>query len=309
MAASAPGTRQRLSPLVRRLAAEHSLSLDAIAGTGSGGRVRKQDVLAAIAEAGGRRHPARALPTPASAVVPPASMAVPPAGVGLSPDASLMVESLRTSAQLTTVLEADLTGIARLAGRAGDAFQAREGVPLTFLPFVALAAVEALKAHPKLNAVIAGNTVTYHDAEHLGVTVDTGRGPVAPVIRHAGDLNIRGLARMIGDLTARAHAEELGPEELSGATFTVTDAGRRGALFDTPIVIGPQVAILAVGAVARRPVAVASPALGEVLAIRSMAYLALTYDHRLIDGADAARFLAAVKARLEEAAFDAALGL
>jgi 2-oxoglutarate dehydrogenase E2 component (dihydrolipoamide succinyltransferase) len=220
-----------------------------------------------------------------------------------------MVESLQTSAQLTTVVEADVTSIARLRDRAKDAFEAREGVKLTFLPFIAQATVEALKIHPKLNAVIDGEEVTYHDAEHLGIAVDTERGLMVPVIHHAGDLNIGGLARKIADLAARTRSRHVGPDELSGGTFTLTNTGSRGALFDTPIINQPQVAILGVGTVVRRPVVVEDPSLGEVIAIRSMVYLALTYDHRLIDGADAARFLTTVKARLEEGAFEAELGL
>jgi 2-oxoglutarate dehydrogenase E2 component (dihydrolipoamide succinyltransferase) len=222
-----------------------------------------------------------------------------------------MLESLRTSAQLTTVVEADVTGISRLRDRAKAAFEAREGVKLTFLPFVAQAAVEALKIHPKLNAVIdaENSQVTYHDAEHLGIAVDTERGLMVPVIHHAGDLNIGGLARKIADIAARVRSGHAGPDELSGGTFTLTNTGSRGALFDTPIINQPQVAILGVGTVVRRPVVVDDPSLGEVIAVRSMVYLALTYDHRLIDGADAARFLTTVKARLEDGAFEAELGL
>ena len=223
--------------------------------------------------------------------------------------AQRMVESLRTSAQLTTVVEADVTAIARLRDRAKADFEAREGVKLTFLPFFALAAVEALKMHPKLNAMINGDQVTYHDAEHLGVAVDTERGLMVPVIHNAGDLNIGGLARKIGDLAQRTRSGQVGPDELAGGTFTLTNTGSRGALFDTPIINQPQVAILGTGIVVRRPVVVEDPALGEVMAVRSMVYLALTYDHRLVDGADAARFLTTVKNRLEEGAFETELGL
>ena len=223
--------------------------------------------------------------------------------------AQRMVESLRVSAQLTTVVEADVTAIARLRDRAKADFEAREGVKLTFLPFFALAAVEALKMHPKLNAVINGDQVTYHDAEHLGVAVDTERGLMVPVIHNAGDLNIGGLARKIGDLAQRTRSGQVGPDELAGGTFTLTNTGSRGALFDTPIINQPQVAILGTGTVVRRPVVVKDSALGEVIAVRSMVYLALTYDHRLVDGADAARFLTTVKNRLEEGAFETELGL
>ena len=222
-----------------------------------------------------------------------------------------MVESLQTSAQLTTVVEADVTAIARLRERAKADFEAREGVRLSFLPFFCLAALEALKVHPKLNAVIdtEAGQVTYHDAEHLGVAVDTERGLMVPVIRNAGDLNIGGLARKIADLAQRTRAGQVSPDELAGGTFTVTNTGSRGALFDTPIINQPQVAILGTGTVVKRPVVMEDPALGEVIAVRSMVYLALSYDHRLVDGADAARFLTTVKDRLEEGAFEAELGL
>jgi pyruvate dehydrogenase E2 component (dihydrolipoamide acetyltransferase) len=225
--------------------------------------------------------------------------------------AQRMVESLQTSAQLTTVVEADVTAIARLRDRAKAAFEAREGVKLSFLPFFALAAVEALKVHPKLNAVIdtASAQVTYHDAEHLGIAVDTERGLMVPVIKNAGDLNIGGLARKIADLAERTRAGQVSPDDLSGGTFTLTNTGSRGALFDTPIINQPQVGILGTGTVVKRAVVVEDPALGEVITVRSMVYLALTYDHRLVDGADAARFLLTVKERLEEGAFETELGL
>jgi pyruvate dehydrogenase E2 component (dihydrolipoamide acetyltransferase) len=225
--------------------------------------------------------------------------------------AQRMVESLQTSAQLTTVVEADVTAIARLRDRAKAAFEAREGVKLSFLPFFALAAVEALKVHPKLNAVIdtASAQVTYHDAEHLGIAVDTERGLMVPVIKNAGDLNIGGLARKIADLAERTRAGQVSPDDLSGGTFTLTNTGSRGALFDTPIINQPQVGILGTGTVVKRAVVVEDPALGEVITVRSMVYLALTYDHRLVDGADAARFLLTIKERLEEGAFETELGL
>ena len=225
--------------------------------------------------------------------------------------AQRMVDSLHTSAQLTTVVEADVTKIARLRERAKPDFEKREGVRLTFLPFFALATLEALKMHPKLNAVIDTDQgeVTYYDVEHLGIAVDTDRGLLVPVIRNAGDLNIGGLARKIDDLARRTRSGQVSPDELSGGTFTLTNTGSRGAIFDTPIINQPQVAILGTGAVVRRPVVLDDPELGEVIAVRSMAYLALTYDHRLVDGGDAARFLGAVKTRLEEGTFEAELGL
>jgi pyruvate dehydrogenase E2 component (dihydrolipoamide acetyltransferase) len=221
------------------------------------------------------------------------------------------VESLQTSAQLTTVVEADVTAIARLRDRAKADFEAREGVKLSFLPFFALAAIEALKVHPKLNAVIdtANNQVTYHDAEHLGIAVDAERGLMVPVVHNAGDLNLGGLARKIADLANRTRSGQVGPDELAGSTFTLTNTGSRGALFDTPIINQPEVGILGTGTVVKRPVVVDDPALGEVIAVRSVVYLALTYDHRLVDGADAARFLVTVKERLEEGSFEAELGL
>jgi 2-oxoglutarate dehydrogenase E2 component (dihydrolipoamide succinyltransferase) len=225
--------------------------------------------------------------------------------------AQRMVESLQTSAQLTTVVEADVTAIARLRDRAKQDFEAREGVKLSFLPFFALATIEALKVHPKLNAVIdtANNQVTYHDAEHLGVAVDAERGLMVPVVHNAGDLNLGGLARKIADLAGRTRSGQVGPDELAGGTFTLTNTGSRGALFDTPIINQPQVGILGTGTVVKRPVVVDDPALGEVIAVRSVVYLALTYDHRLVDGADAARFLVTIKERLEEGSFEAELGL
>ena len=222
-----------------------------------------------------------------------------------------MVESLQTSAQLTTVVEVDITRSARLRDAAKADFQRREGVKLSFLPFFALAAVEALRAHPSVNASIdtEAGTVAYHDAEHLGIAVDTERGLLVPVIRNAGDLNLAGLARRIADLAERTRANKVSPDELSGGTFTLTNTGSRGALFDTPIINQPQVAILGTGSVVKRPVVVSDPDLGEVIAVRSMVYLALTYDHRIVDGADAARFLATVKDRLEAGQFEAELGL
>jgi 2-oxoglutarate dehydrogenase E2 component (dihydrolipoamide succinyltransferase) len=225
--------------------------------------------------------------------------------------ASRMTESLQTSAQLTTVLEADVTKIARLRDAAKGDFQAREGTKLSFLPFFALATVEALKAHPVVNCSIDedAGTITYHEAEHLGIAVDTDRGLLVPVIHAAGDLNLAGMARKIADLAERTRTNRVTPDELGGGTFTLTNTGSRGALFDTPIINQPQVGILGTGAVVKRPVVVNDAELGEVVAIRSMVYLALTYDHRIVDGADAARFLVTVKERLEEGDFAAELGL
>jgi pyruvate dehydrogenase E2 component (dihydrolipoyllysine-residue acetyltransferase) len=331
------GESPYVTPLVRKLATEHSVSLDQITGTGVGGRIRKQDVLdaarkqreaeaaaAKAAEAAQQAQQAQATPVqspgaPAAQPQAPKPAIIPSALRGTTQRmsrprqviAARMVESLQTSAQLTTVVEADVTNIARLRDQAKADFEAREGVKLTFLPFFALATVEALKVHPKLNAVIdaAKQEITYHDAEHLGIAADTERGLMVPVIHHAGDLNIGGLARKIGDLAARTRGGQVGPDELAGGTFTLTNTGSRGALFDTPIINQPQVGILGVGTVVKRPVVVEDPRLGEVIAVRSMVYLALTYDHRLVDGADAARFLTTVKNRLEEGSFEAELGL
>jgi pyruvate dehydrogenase E2 component (dihydrolipoamide acetyltransferase) len=315
-----------VTPLVRKLAAEHNVELADIAGTGVGGRIRKQDVLEAARtrrDVAPQPQAAAAAPAPAAAghvsEAPQRPAVVPSSLRGTTEHmsrlrqviAKRMVESLQTSAQLTTVVEADVTEIARLRQRAKAEFEAREGVRLTFLPFFAQAALEALKVHPKLNAVLdtQNNQVTYHDAEHLGIAVDTPGGLIVPVIRNAGDLNIGGLARKIADLAQRTRDGQVSPDELAGGTFTLTNTGSRGALFDTPIINQPQVAILGTGTVVKRPVVVDDPELGEVIAVRSIIYLALTYDHRLVDGADAARFLTTVKNRLEEGAFEAELGL
>jgi pyruvate dehydrogenase E2 component (dihydrolipoamide acetyltransferase) len=222
-----------------------------------------------------------------------------------------MVESLQVSAQLTTVVEADVTKIARLRQQAKGDFESREGVKLSFLPFFAKASIEALKAHPSVNSSIdqEAGTVTYHDTENLGIAVDTERGLLVPVIHEAGDLSIGGIARKISDLAERTRTNKITPDELGGGTFTLTNTGSRGALFDTPIINQPQVAILGVGSVVKRPVVVQDPDLGEVIAIRSMVYLALTYDHRIVDGADAARFLTTVRERLEAGQFEGELGL
>ena len=223
--------------------------------------------------------------------------------------AKRMVESLQTSAQLTTVVEVDVTKIARLRDRAKGDFARREGSKLSFLPFFTLAAIEALKVHPTVNASIDGDNVTYHGTENVGMAVDTAKGLLVPVVKNAGDLNIAGLSRNIADLAERTRTNKIMPDDLAGGTFTITNTGSRGALFDTPIINQPQVAILGTGAVVKRPVVVKDSDGGETIAIRSMVYLALSYDHRIVDGADAARFLSTVKERLEEGAFEADLGL
>ncbi|MZE81639.1 2-oxoglutarate dehydrogenase, E2 component, dihydrolipoamide succinyltransferase, partial [Streptomyces sp. SID5475] len=220
-----------------------------------------------------------------------------------------MTESLKVSAQLTTVIEADVTRVMRLRARAKEQFLAREGVKLSPMPFFVKAVTEALKVHPAVNAKINDDeTITYHDTENIGIAVDTEKGLFVPVIDNAGDLNLAGIAKKTADLANRTRNGGLKPDELSGGTFTVTNTGSRGALFDTPILNQPQVAMLAIGATVRRPVVVDTPE-GESIAIRDMVYLALTYDHRLVDGADAARFLGTLKTRLEEGAFESDLGL
>jgi 2-oxoglutarate dehydrogenase E2 component (dihydrolipoamide succinyltransferase) len=222
-----------------------------------------------------------------------------------------MVESLQTSAQLTSVVEVDVTRISALRNSVKKSFEQREGVKLTFMPFFVKAAVEALKQYPQLNASIdmSLGTVTYYSSENIGIAVDTERGLLVPVVHNAGELNIAGISRRIADLAERTRSGKVSPDDLSGGTFTVTNTGSRGALFDTPIVNLPQVAILGTGAVVKRPIVVTDDSGQDVIAIRSMVYLALSYDHRLVDGADAARFLTSIKARLEDAAFDAELGI
>jgi pyruvate dehydrogenase E2 component (dihydrolipoamide acetyltransferase) len=311
-----------VTPLVRKLAAERGVDLSTVAGTGVGGRIRKQDVLDAAERA--KAAAASAPPAGAPAAGAPAAKA-PAAKAEPSPlrgrtermsrlrsiIAKRMVESLQISAQLTTVVEVDVTRIARLRDQAKNDFLATHGVKLSFLPFFALATVEALRVHPTVNASIdmEAGTVTYHDAEHLGIAVDTERGLMVPVIHDAGDLNLAGLAKRIADLAQRTRTMKVEPDELSGGTFTLTNTGSRGALFDTPIINQPQVAILGTGAVVKRAVVVDDPDLGELIVPRSMAYLALSYDHRLVDGADAVRFLTTVKDRLEAGNFEADLGL
>ncbi|NBF00613.1 2-oxoglutarate dehydrogenase, E2 component, dihydrolipoamide succinyltransferase, partial [Nonomuraea sp. K271] len=325
------GDSPYVTPLVRKLANEHGVDLDSITGTGVGGRIRKQDVLEAAKAQ--REKAAQAAPAPAAAqpaAAPAPAAQAPAAATAPEPvevDTTLrgrtekmsrlrqtmskrLVESLQTAAQLTTVVEVDVTKIARLREQAKADFFRREGVKLSFMPFFEMAAIEALKQHPKLNATINNETmeVTYFDVEHLGIAVDTERGLIAAVIKNAGDLNLAGLARKTADLAERTRANKVTPDEITGGTFTLTNTGSRGALFDTPILNQPQVGMLGTGAVVKRPVVIDTPE-GEAISVRSMVYLALTYDHRLVDGADAARFLTTVKRRLEEGRFEAQLGL
>ncbi|MFJ5542611.1 2-oxoglutarate dehydrogenase, E2 component, dihydrolipoamide succinyltransferase [Micromonospora chalcea] len=309
-----------VTPLVRKLAAEHGVDLGSVKGTGVGGRIRKQDVLEAAEKAkAAKPAPAAAPAAKAEAPAQPAAKPQPSAKRGTTEKlprirsiiAKRLQQSLHETAQLTTIVEVDVTKVAKLRARAKDSFQAKHGVKLSFLPFFAVAAIEALQTYPIIQASmdLDGGTITYPGAEHLGIAVDTERGLLTPVIHNAGDLNMGGLAKRIADLAERTRANKITPDEMAGATFTLTNTGSRGALFDTPIVPSPQSAMLGTGAVVKRPVVVNDAELGEVVAIRSMVYLALSYDHRLIDGADAARFLTAVKERLEGGNFEAELGL
>jgi 2-oxoglutarate dehydrogenase E2 component (dihydrolipoamide succinyltransferase) len=310
-----------VTPIVRKLASELGVNLASVTGTGVGGRIRKEDVQAAAPKA------APIAPVSAPSVSAPAAQAAPAqrsnAVVPVSPlrgttvkmsrlrkvIAARMVESLQVSAQLTTVIEVDVTKIARLRDRSKATFEAREGVKLSFLPFFAVSVCEALKQHPVLNSSVEDDQIIYHGTEHLGIAVDTERGLLVPVIHSAGDLNMGGIARKISDLAARTRENKVSPDELGGGTFTLTNTGSRGALFDTPIINQPQVAILGLGAIVKRPMVVKGEDGGETIAIRSMVYLALSYDHRVVDGADAARFLVTLKERLEGGAFESDLGL
>ena len=315
VAAPAPVSAQLddsyVTPIVRQFAKEQGVELASVKGTGVGGRIRKEDILAA------------AKPVVVATPVVVQSEAKTAAPVSVSPlrgttvtmtrlrkvIAARMVESLQISAQLTTVVEVDMTKVARLRDKAKASFTAREGVNLTFLPFFAVAVCEALKQHPVLNSSLEGDQITYHGAEHLGIAVDTERGLLVPVIRDAGDLNIGGISRRISDVAARTRDNKISPDELGGGTFTITNTGSRGALFDTPIINQPQVAILGIGSIVKRPMVMKGTDGGETIAIRSMVYLGLSYDHRIVDGADAARFLVTLKERLEEGSFESELGL
>jgi 2-oxoglutarate dehydrogenase E2 component (dihydrolipoamide succinyltransferase) len=302
-----------VTPLVRKLASELGVNLAQVKGTGIGGRIRREDV-EALARPAAPAAVTSVASTP-SAAKPPVVAVSPLRGTTVTMSrlrkviAARMVESLQVSAQLTTVVEVDVTKIARLRDRAKVSFESREGVKLSFLPFFAVAVCEALKQHPVLNSSVEGDQITYHGAEHLGVAVDTERGLLVPVIANAGDLNMGGIARKIADLAARTRDNKVTPDELGGGTFTLTNTGSRGALFDTPIINQPQVAILGLGAVVKRPMVVRGEDGGETIAIRSMVYLGLSYDHRVVDGADAARFLVTLKERLEGGAFESDLGL
>lgn len=327
-AAPAPSadTAPYVTPLVRKLAADNHVDLSQVSGTGVGGRIRKQDVLA-FAE--NHQAPAAVAQPPAAPPARPAAVPQPSAAPasasalahlrGTTAKASRIRqltakktrESLQATAQLTQTHEVDMTTIVSLRERAKAAFTEREGVNLTYLPFIARAVVDALKAHPNVNASYNEDTgeITYYDAEHLGIAVDTEQGLLSPVIHNAGDLSLAGLARAIADLAARARSGDLKPDELSGGTFTITNIGSQGALTDTPILVPPQAAMLGTGAIVKRPRVVIDKSGNESVGVRSICYLPLTYDHRLIDGADAGRFVTTIKNRLEEGAFEAELGL
>ena len=321
-AAPAAAREAYVTPLVRKLAKDNGIDLSTVKGTGVGGRIRKQDVQAAIA-AKGSTAPAAA---PAASAAPAADGAPKAAHTfEVSPKrgtvektarirqviAKRMRESLDISTQLTQVTEVDMTRVAQLRSKAKDGFLAREGAKLTFLPFFAQAVTEALQQHPALNASMTEDLkqITYPDSENVAIAVDTPKGLLVPVIKNASDLGIAGLAKAIGDLGGRARTGDIAPEELTGSTFTITNIGSFGALFDTPIINQPNVAILGTGSIVKRPMVVKDVDGNDSIAIRSMCYLSLTYDHRVVDGADAGRFLYTLKTRLEEANFEAELGL
>jgi pyruvate dehydrogenase E2 component (dihydrolipoamide acetyltransferase) len=314
-----------VTPLVRKLAKEHRVELASLNGTGVGGRIRKQDVLAAAEAAKQQAEAAKQAAAAPQAPAEPAAAAAPAPAAAASTlrgttekmsrlrqtIARRMVESLQVAAQLTATVEVDLTAISQIRAKVKDDFKKREGATLSYLPFIAKAAIEALKIYPKVNATIdtEARTITYPDTEHLGIAVDTEKGLLVPVIKDAGDLSIGGLAKRIADLAARTRQNKVTPDELVGGTFTITNYGSAGTLMDTPIINQPQVAILGTGALAKRPVVISDPRLGQVIAVRDMMYLSLSYDHRLVDGAEAARFLSTLKARLEEGDFGAEFGL
>ena len=296
-----------VTPLVRKLANESGIDLSTVAGTGVGGRIRKDDVLAATSQS---------FASPVAAATPRTALVASPLRGTTEPMSRLRkvlaeraVASMVSTAQLTTVVEVDVTRIANLRKAVQAEFVAKTGNKLNFMPFFALAAAEALTVHPKLNATIDGENVVYHGTENVSFAVDTEKGLLTPVLRDASTLNIAQIAAQIADLAARTRSNQLKPDELGGGTFTLTNTGSRGALFDTPVVFLPQVAILGTGVVSKRPVVVADADGNDTISIRSMVYLALSYDHRLVDGADASRFLVDVKSRLEEANFSANLGI
>jgi 2-oxoglutarate dehydrogenase E2 component (dihydrolipoamide succinyltransferase) len=293
-----------VTPLVRKLANEKGVDLTGLAGSGVGGRIRKEDVLAATSAPASSPAAPAAAPAP---VVSPLRGTTQPLSRLRKVIADRAVVSMQTSAQLTSVVEVDVTAVARFRDSVKNEFAAKTGNKLSFLPFFALAATEALQAFPIVNATIDGDSIVYPETENIAIAVDTERGLLTPVVRDAARLDLSGFAAEIADLAARTRDNKLKPDELAGGTFTLTNTGSRGALFDTPIVFLPQSAILGTGAVVKKPVVLSVDG-SDVIAVRSMVYLALSYDHRIIDGADAARFLTAVKTRLEAGAFAADLG-
>lgn len=299
-----------MTPLVRKLAGDNGIDLSTLTGSGVGGRIRKEDVLAA-AEAAKAPSASAASEAPAAvATTLPVSElrgTTQPMSRLRKVVAQRAVESMQSTAQLTSVVEVDVTRVAALRDKVKATFQEKTGNKLSFLPFFALAATEALKAYPIINATVDGDSIVYPDHENVSIAVDTERGLLTPVVKNAGELDLAGFAREIADLATRTRDNKLKPDELAGGTFTLTNTGSRGALFDTPVVFLPQVAILGTGIVSRKPLVVKTSE-GEAIAIRSTVYLALSYDHRIVDGADAARFLVAVKNRLEEGAFEGNLG-
>ncbi|MFW0155229.1 2-oxoglutarate dehydrogenase, E2 component, dihydrolipoamide succinyltransferase [Rothia sp. P6271] len=318
-----------VTPLVRKLAKQEGIDLSTIKGTGVGGRIRKQDIQAAV-EAKKSAAPAAPVATaPAVAAAAPVAAAAEQKAAPAAPKVSSkrgttekaprirqtiakrMVESLATSAQLTQVAEVDLTRLVALRNKAKDGFAAREGAKLTFLPFFTKAVTEALQQFPQFNASMSEDLkeITYHNTENIGIAADTPKGLLVPVIQDAGNLNVAGLAKKIGDVASRARTGQINPEELSGSTFTISNIGNTGGVFFTPIINQPNVAILGIGATVKRPAVIQDAEGNDVIAIRSMAYLSLTYDHRVIDGADAGRFLHFLQTRLEGAAFEAEVGL
>jgi len=292
---------------VRKLANEKGVDISTLSGSGVGGRIRKEDVLAA-AEAASSAQQAPEQSTPAPVEVSPLRGTTVPMTRLRKVVAERAVQSMQAMAQLTSVVEVDVTAVATFRDAHKAAFLEKTGNKLSFLPFFTLAAAEALQAHPKLNATVDGDSIVYPDHENISMAVDTERGLLTPVIKDAASLDLAGIAGQIADLAQRTRDNKLKPDELAGGTFTVTNTGSRGALFDTPVVFLPQVAILGTGVVVKRPVVVSVDG-GEAIAVRSMVYLALSYDHRIVDGADAARFLVAVKTRLEGGDFSAKLGI
>ena len=295
-----------MTPLVRKFAQDSGVDLSRVSGTGVGGRIRKEDVMAATSSVGSPAAPAAAhVPAPVSALRGTSE----PMSRLRKVLAERAVASMVSSAQLTTVVEVDVTRIAEMRKSIQARFTAATGTKLNFMPFFFLACAEALRSHPKLNASIEGETINYHPSENISFAVDTERGLLTPVIRDAASLSLAQIAQQIADLASRTRENKLKPDEMMGGTFTLTNTGSRGALFDTPVVFLPQVAILGTGVVQKRPVVITSSDGQESIAIRSMVYLALSYDHRLVDGADASRYLVDVKARLEEANFQNNLGI